>query len=275
MPLLKNDRFIDRQLDPGRAWTMPSCPRRATSWSRLRACSRSGRRCPSRRPARRGLHQHRAGRGAASFPAAPVADRAALPGLHRRSRLFDRRASCARLGFAGELRAGRQCAARSAAVHAARSASMLSRCRPLRAERCGRRRPRQMSLTYQRGLLSPGAASHEVGAGSAIAMPSPGSSSRTPGERAVHGHSIRSKPMPRLEVPAADRSLAARFQRHGSRSSPRSARSSAVLLHMVAQVDPQRAGDLPRHRQAVLGDPRLPHQAGRALRPHGRPHHPA
>ena len=101
MPLLKGDRFTtDSWIRSGDA----SCPYPATSWSRSPGCCRTGARSPVI-PALSGwCSPHRAGSRRLVVSRPPVADRAAVPRLHRWSSLFDR-PPAARSRLCGELRA--------------------------------------------------------------------------------------------------------------------------------------------------------------------------
>ena len=153
MPLLKNNALVaDDWIHAG---AEDGFPEAATSWCRSRACSRNGRRCRNATADWACISPISTAPRPDAVPAETVADRAALPRLHRRPRLFDRAAD-PRIRLSRRVARHRQCAARPAAVHAAGGLRCLRNRRALFRSPSGGKASRQMSLAYQRGLFRRG-----------------------------------------------------------------------------------------------------------------------
>ena len=131
----------------------------------------------------------------------------------------------------------------------------------------GRRRSQQMSLAYQRGLFRRGAEAEIWTERHTDAEP--GSNSRTPDE--PQWTSPSSRPMPGWKARHLLEPVLRDFAGRAAVVSSFGA-ESAVLLHMVAAVDPVHARDLSRYRQALLGNPGLSRQADRPAGTHRRAH---
>ena len=121
-----------------------------------------------------------------------------FPGLHRRARLFARPGRCARLGFAGELRAGGNVLPDQ--LQFMRQVGFDAFEVPDRfPESVWQKAARSMSVTYQQvpGARNVWLARHAKPAATATTR-TPGSSSLTRGD--VPWHSMLSKPMPDLRA---------------------------------------------------------------------------
>ncbi len=137
-----------------------------------------------------------------------------------------------------------------------------------RRGRCSKPRSRATPEVYQADHRRPRAdveAPRMAPALSAPSRPNGRSIGSTPARASRAADAIRSNNMFRgVGHRRADaRGAQGRDRWATSRWSPRFGAESAVLLHLAAQVDPNDAGDVPRYRQALPRDARLPRRADR------------